>query len=292
MAIAEQRVAGNSLESILDEVARHMQRFGVESGDPSGAKAAMRVELENNVKRIVQVYWTPFQANIPGDSVGLHMEIAEPAVHWVEAYVSPTAASWVFAFRERPDGDFELVHYTQHHEAPLAVEAFFNMAGWYALTACDLKWDDVVCHISPELGWSERHGAMSSAGEELDKAVQEALKKSTILWLRWTNEAGVSNTMPVWFIYHQDKIYVVSGERQQTIPGARKIRQADVILRWKGKNSQVADLPASVRLVPHGEKWDEVAEKIAEKRLNIPGAPEETARRWRDEVDILEITLR
>jgi hypothetical protein len=38
--------------------------------------------------------------------------------------------------------------------------------------------------------------------------------------------------------------------------------------------------------------WTEVANKIAEKRLNIPGLPEETARRWRDECVILELTLR
>jgi hypothetical protein len=65
-----------------------------------------------------------------------------------------------------------------------------------------------------------------------------------------------------------------------------------VILRWKGKNAQVAEIPADVRIVPQGPEWDTLAEKIAEKRLNIPGLPEETARRWRDECEILELTLR
>ena len=37
---------------------------------------------------------------------------------------------------------------------------------------------------------------------------------------------------------------------------------------------------------------DRTSSQIAEKRLNIPGLPEETARRWRDECHILELTLR
>jgi hypothetical protein len=70
------------------------------------------------------------------------------------------------------------------------------------------------------------------------------------------------------------------------------MRECDVILRQKGKNVQIAEIPASVRVLPLGEEWDEAAEKIAEKRLNIPGLPEETAKRWRDECVILELRLR
>jgi hypothetical protein len=47
-----------------------------------------------------------------------------------------------------------------------------------------------------------------------------------------------------------------------------------------------------VRALPLGPEWDELAERIAEKRLNIPGLPEETARRWRDECVILEVSIR
>ena len=100
--------------------------------------------------------------------------------------------------------------------------------------------------------------------------------------------------MPVWYLYDQkaDRIYVLSGERQQTLPGAEKMRECDVILRWKGRNASVAELPAQVKVI-RGEdpEWTDVADKIAEKRLNIPGAPEDTAQRWRDECVILELAL-
>ena len=32
-----------------------------------------------------------------------------------------------------------------------------------------------------------------------DAAIQEGLKKGTIIWLRWRNAAGLESTMPVWF---------------------------------------------------------------------------------------------
>jgi len=85
---------------------------------------------------------------------------------------------------------------------------------------------------------------------------------------------------------------VLSGEREQTLPGAGQMREADVVLRWKGKNARVAELSANVRVIPPGEEWDTVAEKVAEKRLNVPGLPEDLARRWRDNCDLLELTLR
>jgi hypothetical protein len=113
------------------------------------------------------------------------------------------------------------------------------------------------------------------------------------MWLRW-NVGGERRTMPVWYLNDPkaDKIYVLSGERQQTIEGAETLREVDVILRWKGKNSAVAELPAQVRVIRGDDPdWDEIADRIAEKRLNIPGLPEDTARRWRDNCVILELSL-
>lgn len=278
------------LEPVLSLVARALQRNGVAT--EGTAAATLKVEYRANVRRIVQVYWTPFQAEVAGACVGLHLEIPEPKRHWVEGYIAPRGVSWVFAFAVREDGDYQLTYHEQFSEPGAATEGFFNIAGWYGLTACDLTWADVVAEVSEEVGWTDEHAVRASSGEELDKAVSEALKKSTIVWLRWKDLEGTERTMPVWFIFQNDKIYVLSGERQQTIPGAAELRTVDVILRWKGQNAQIADLPADVRVIPLGDEWDAVAEKIAEKRLNIPGAPEATARRWRDDCTILELTLR
>ena len=290
MAISQPVWVDPRLTPIAEEVAREVARNGVAPGDAGAAKAGLRVVVEDSVRRVVQVYWTPFEASLPGQSIGLHLEVAGGS-HWAEGYLSPDSVNWVFCFHKRSDGEAELVHYQQHQTTEDAARAFFDLASWYTLTAADLTWDDVVYDVAPELDWKEAR--QNLAANSASPAVQEALKKSTIIWLRWKIE-GVERTMPVWFLYDQKvgKIYVLSGERQQTIPGAARLRECDVIFRWKGKNARVAELPAAVRVIPPGEEWDQVAERIAEKRLNIPGLPEETARRWRDECLILELTLR
>jgi hypothetical protein len=287
-------VARTSIDSrlapILDKVARAVAGHGIKSGDASGAKGRLRVELEEHVSRVVQVYWTPFQATIPGQSIGLHLEVAEPRVHWAEAYLSPVSRNWVFVFHERDDGDIQLTRYGDYATPDETLEQFFMLSGWHVLTATDLTWKDVVHEPSPGVGWTTHQSDILRSN--VDAAISEALKKGTIVWLRWRNSQGLEQTMPVWFVLDQGKLYVLSGERQQTIPGARDLRSADVIVRWKGKQARVAEIPSTIRVLPKGTpEWDTIAEKIAEKRLNIPGLPEETARRWRDECEILELTL-
>ena len=290
MAVAEQPFTTGRLAPILEQVARSVARHGITEGDADKARALLRIEIEEDVRRVIQAYWTPFEVDVPGRSVGLHLEVAEPRVHWSECYLSPEYRNWVLCFAERPDGDVQLVQYGDYATPSEGIEAFFNLSSWYVLTATDLSWKDAAYQLGGGVAFPE--SVRASSGLVASPAVQESLKKSTILWLRWSSD-GIERTMPVWYLYDAKagKIYVLSGERQQTIPGAENMRHCDVILRWKGKNSSVAELPASVRQLQAGPEWDEVAERIAEKRLNIPGLPEETAKRWRDECVILELTL-
>ncbi len=280
-----------ALAVIADEVARHVGRHGLKEGSAAGAKAALRVTVETDVKRVVQVYWTPFAAEIPGRSIGLHLEVADPTVHWAEAYLSPTERNWVFMFAERPDGEVQLAHYGDYATPAEAIDEFFRQATWYVLTATDKSWSDVIFEVGDDVPWGQHQQVI--AGAATSSAIQESLKKSTIMWLRW-NADGRQHTMPVWYVYDAkaDRIYVLSGERQQTLPGADAMRECEVILRWKGRNAAVAELEARVSVIKGDDpEWDEIADKIAEKRLNIPGLPEDTARRWRDECVILELTL-
>ena len=293
MAISEARPVDSRLAPILADVSRYIGRYGLKQADPEGAKAVLRVGTEEHVRRVVQAYWTGFQAEIPGRCIALHLEVADPRVHWGECYLSPDSNSWFFFFGEREsDGEVQLLYYEQHPDAVAGLRNFFDHASWYVMTATDHSWDDVVFSIADDLQWGEAFAVRETTS--VSPAVQESLKKSTIMWLRWRAGAD-EHTMPVW--YHYDakagKIYVLSGERQQVLPGAERMRECDVILRWKGKSASVAEIGADVRVMRGTDPdWTEVADKVAEKRLNIPGTPEDTARRWRDECVILELTLR
>jgi hypothetical protein len=289
MAVAEHSTVSGRLRPILQDVARAVGRRRLKEGKVEGAPAALRVTLEEDVKRVVQVYWTPFEADVPGSSIGLHLEVAEPRVHWAECYLSPDFGSWFFCFHERPDGDIQLAYHSDYRTPREALNGFFNLASWYVLTATDHTWEDVVYEFASELQGDDDLKSLSEGSASAP--VQEALKKSTIVWLRWERD-GEAHTMPVWFVNDKGRIYVLSGERQQTIPGAEELTECDVIIRWKGKNARIAEIPAEVRVLEPGPEWDQAAEKIAEKRLNIPGVPEDTAKRWRDECVILELLLR
>ena len=280
----------DSLQAITDQVARVIGAQGVTKGAAGSSKATLRIEREPHVKRVIRAYWTGFEVNVPTECIGVHLEVAEPSVHWTEAYLSPEYRNWVLCFHEREDGDIQLAYYRDYATPTEALRGFVDLSSWYTLTATDLTWSDVAYTVGEGITWSDHEETLVSA---TGGAMQESLKKSTIFWLKWQTAEG-EKTMPVWFLYDQkaDKIYVLSGERQQTIPGAATMRECTVVLRWKGKNSQVAEIPADVRVLEQGPEWDEVAEKIAEKRLNIPGLPEETAKRWRDECLILELKLR
>ena len=293
MAVAERPATDKKLAPILEAVAHGIGRSGIKRGEGSGP-AVLNVTLEENIERVVRVYWTPFQAVIPGRSVGLHLDVAEPKAHWCEAYLSPERnCTWVFAFAERPDsGEVQLMHYRQCETWQEGVEAFFEIAGWYTLTATDKAWTDVTYTVAEKLSWPEHNETV--AGEGTSAAITESLKKSTIMWLTY-NHDGEEITRPVWFLYDSkaNRTFVISGERQQILPGAESLRECVATLRWKGKNAAVAQIPASVTIIqPEDPDWTEVAEKLAEKRLNIPGLPEETARRWREECLILELHLR
>ncbi|MDQ3915179.1 MAG: hypothetical protein M3323_07595 [Actinomycetota bacterium] len=283
-------VTADRLAPVKELVARAVSGRGLEQG--SEGKAVLRIEREDGVRRTVQVYWTPFEANVPGPCISLHLEVAEPAVHWAEAYLTPDYRNWVFFFGERNDGEIQLLHYADFATPDEAVQAFFDKAAWYTLIPTDKSWEDTTYTVAGDVGWAEAETAVEAGS--VGPGVQESLKKSTIVWLRWRDPGtGRDVTMPVWFVYDNktSKIYVLSGERQQTIPGAERLRECDVIFRWKGKNARIGEVPARVRVIPHGAEWDEIAEKVAEKRLNIPGLPEDTARRWRDECVLLELSL-
>ncbi len=121
--------------------------------------------------------------------------------------------------------------------------------------------------------------------------VQDALKKSTIVWLSWRAQDS-ERSMPVWYMPDGPRLYVLSGEREQRLEGAEAMTECTVTVRAKNKNIRLAELPARVRVVPAGAEWDELALKLAEKRLNAPGPPADTARGWRESCVILELTLR
>jgi hypothetical protein len=105
--------------------------------------------------------------------------------------------------------------------------------------------------------------------------VSEAMKKAAIAWLT----VGDHRSYPVWCLWLDDALLVVSGPGEQPAPGLAGADAADVTARGD-HGGRVVTWRATVRpLRPGTEEWDAAVPQLAGKRLNGPGA-EALVARW------------
>jgi hypothetical protein len=105
--------------------------------------------------------------------------------------------------------------------------------------------------------------------------VEEVMKKAAVVWLTVDGRP-----YPVWCLWIDGALYVVSGAGEQSAPGLAEASAALVSARGD-HGGRVVTWPADVtRVAPDGELWPTVAPQLAGKRLNASGTAEETVARW------------
>jgi hypothetical protein len=105
--------------------------------------------------------------------------------------------------------------------------------------------------------------------------IEEAAKKAAIAWL-----GTGGDPYPVWCLWLDGALYVVSGPGEQPAPGLAGADAVQVSLRGD-HGGRIVTWPASASRVPPGTpEWDTVAPQLAGKRLNAPGTTDETVARW------------
>jgi hypothetical protein len=105
--------------------------------------------------------------------------------------------------------------------------------------------------------------------------VSEAMKKAAIAWLT----AGEHGPYPVWCLWTDDALHVVSGASEQPAPGLADASEVLVTARGDHGGRIVTWRARVERLAPDGEAWATVVPQLAAKRLNAEGA-EAMAQRW------------
>jgi hypothetical protein len=134
----------------------------------------------------------------------------------------------------------------------------------------------------------------------VEETFNQALKKGTILWVRVPQPAPrragadgkVDDTRPVWFTFDDGKVFLIVGETEQRVPGLAEASEVTLIARSKDQRSQVAAVPAAVRVIPtDDDEWDERARAALPKRLNLPDGQDALAR-WRERCTLVELTPR
>jgi len=115
--------------------------------------------------------------------------------------------------------------------------------------------------------------------------VAELVGKSDLVWV----QASGGPTRPVWSVWHDGAVAVVTGGIEQPNPGLADGEQVTVIVRSKENRArQVAFRAAVTELVAGSETWDSVVGALAPQRLNAPDA-ERQPERWAHESTVWQL---
>ena len=80
--------------------------------------------------------------------------------------------------------------------------------------------------------------------------LDEALKKSTVVWVEVPGEGGTDGrAVPVWYGTLDGRVYVLVGGSEQHVPGLAEATQVTLVARSKEQQSLVAEVEASARVV-------------------------------------------
>lgn len=313
-----------TLEQVKERIARRLSDYKVPPGP--GQIGGVSITLARAVTRTFKAHWTGFKISFARSTVVLHAPLSDGRF-WAEGYVSTSQPSWVLAFRKepppargsggpRPDDEVaspeaveislaqrqkliergivreeELIRMEDYDDPLEAVDAFFNFTALYILKAVGAAWSQLGYQADPSVGWDET--ARDTASLPIDAAIEEGLRRSDILWLT-PDTVLDGKPIPCWYVFTKEgRLFVLSGEPQQIIPDAARVRGAHVVTRWKGRDARLAEFAASVRaLTATDPEFNEVGHLLITKRQSVRGSAEETLERWRRQCVILELTPR
>lgn len=218
--------------------------------------------------------------------------LAGPSGHYLDAVEIVDADGTAIAMREtRFELDGESV------EIPIATElrdVRFPQPGTYL--AQYWVFDEVVGTFP----FTVVQQASVGAGI-VDGALDGALSKGTIAWLSLGDDerdpgdtggaveqprynAGLE--YPIWYGYEDGRIYVLTGDGEQQVPGLTERTSVRLLARSKDKRSLVADTECTVTTLPKDDDWDRIArDLLVGRRLNLRDG-EGAVPRWRESCEI------
>jgi hypothetical protein len=128
----------------------------------------------------------------------------------------------------------------------------------------------------------------------LPAEVEDAVKKSDVIWVG-EERNGRDQALPVWFAYHQGRIYLIHSDRrdsgEQQIPGLPDAVELVVVTRHKYRETRAGRFRAAVRLIePDSPEFDGLAGVLADRRRDRHGPPLDAIRKWKQSCVIAELT--
>jgi hypothetical protein len=106
--------------------------------------------------------------------------------------------------------------------------------------------------------------------------VDEAMKRSGLVWLRWSEPP---RTQAFWHNWLGGHAYLLTGPGEQPDPRLDEDERVEVIVRSKDNAQRLVVFPASAtRLRPQDDDWPEATSSLAAARLNLSNAADAPSR--------------
>lgn len=119
-------------------------------------------------------------------------------------------------------------------------------------------------------------GSAPLDADMLQTLIAELAGKSDLVWVQIGNEPA----RPVWSVWHDSAVAIVTGGLEQPDPGLTDGGTATLLLRSKENRArQVATPSAVVQLSPGSDEWVAATKALHPKRLNAPDG-ERQPERW------------
>lgn len=103
-----------------------------------------------------------------------------------------------------------------------------------------------------------------------DALVAELAKKTSTSWLRYDPGSGEPTTHAVWHVWLDGALCLVSGGREQPLPGIDEADRVEVTMRSKESGGRLLTWVAEPHVVrPGDELWEPVTTALVAGRLNL-----------------------
>ncbi|MFN2557003.1 MAG: hypothetical protein ABR592_09045 [Nitriliruptorales bacterium] len=124
----------------------------------------------------------------------------------------------------------------------------------------------------------------------LGDVLDATLKKSAVIWLTIPQPQGEPMTKPAWFVYQDDKVYVLTGPAEQDLTAIARAGEVTLTARSKEVRSRIASVPAKVRVVANdSDEFDRVTQIALTTRLNLPDG-DAALERWKQTCTLVELS--
>ena len=106
--------------------------------------------------------------------------------------------------------------------------------------------------------------------------------------MAWVQPVGEQQIYPVWHLWHQGRMYVVTGGAEQQLPPCERVV---VVVRHPERPAQRAGTFAArvEQVIPGSTQWDQVIGLLHARRLNATDGEDQPAR-WARESRLLALT--